>query len=239
MHCLVVRRWLPHPTSTYACSINWCHELRGAQPIQYAAHASRVWATDEYADFQILTQSRAGDIRAANQRDVRVSQQHFGVNADGRLAGLCSGRGIALEWHRSAGQLVAQERDCLGVGTLGIVQFMGDDRDGDLSKCGRPEGLQQIADANPIEVWRAEDERRHDLKELAFALIREEFIHKAEDTTSAVGSTPAPFNPLGTGVLVFFLGAGLSFIFGPVGLLLMLCGVIFVVWGALITWLKG
>jgi hypothetical protein len=38
---------------------------------------------------------------------------------------------------------------------------------------------------------------------------------------------------------LFFLGAGLSFIFGPVGLLLMLAGIGFAVWGALIIWLKG
>ena len=38
---------------------------------------------------------------------------------------------------------------------------------------------------------------------------------------------------------VFILGAGLSFIFGPVGLLLMLAGIGFAIWGALITWLKG
>lgn len=84
----------------------------------------------------------------------------------------------------------------------------------------------------------ADPERREDLKELAFALIREELIHKAEGEESAGGSTPAPFNPLGTGVLIFVLGAGLSFIVGPVGLVLMLGGFIFVVWGGLISWLK-
>ena len=85
----------------------------------------------------------------------------------------------------------------------------------------------------------ADRERRDDLKELAFALIREEFIHKVEPSESQIGSAPAPFNPLGTGVLIFFLGAGLSFIFGPVGLLLMLAGIGFAIWGALIIWLKG
>jgi hypothetical protein len=34
------------------------------------------------------------------------------------------------------------------------------------------------------------------------------------------------------------LGAGLSFVVGPVGLVLMFGGVIFVVWGALISWFK-
>ena len=81
-------------------------------------------------------------------------------------------------------------------------------------------------------------EQREDLKELALALMREEFIHKAEPQASGAGASPAPFNPLGTGVLIFFLGGGLSFLFGPVGLLLMLGGVTFVVWGALISWFK-
>ncbi len=84
----------------------------------------------------------------------------------------------------------------------------------------------------------SDPERREDLKELAFALIREELIHKAEPTGSATGSHPGPFNPLGTGVLLFFLGGGLSFVFGPVGLLLMLGGVTFVIWGLLISWFK-
>lgn len=85
----------------------------------------------------------------------------------------------------------------------------------------------------------ADRERREGLKEMAFALIREEFIHKVEPSEPQDGSTPAPFNPLGTGILLFFLGAGLSFVFGPVGLLLMLFGVGFAVWGTLIIWLKG
>jgi hypothetical protein len=85
----------------------------------------------------------------------------------------------------------------------------------------------------------ADPERREDLKELAFALIREELIHQAGDEKSKGGSTPAPFNPLGTGILIFVLGAGLSFIFGPVGLVLMFGGLIFVVWGILISWFKG
>jgi hypothetical protein len=88
-------------------------------------------------------------------------------------------------------------------------------------------------------IQEADPERRQDLKELAFALIREEFIHKPEDQTVNKASAPAPFNPLGTGVLIFVLGAGLSFVFGPVGLLLMLGGLVFVVWGALISWLRG
>lgn len=107
---------------------------------------------------------------------------------------------------------------------------------------GAPQAREQEIERLAQELGRliqgADPERREDLKELAFALIREELIHEAEDEKIKGGSTPAPFNPLGTGILIFILGAGLSFIFGPVGLVLMFGGLIFVVWGALISWFK-
>ena len=106
-----------------------------------------------------------------------------------------------------------------------------------------PEAREQEVERLAQELGRliqgADPERREDLKELAFALIREEFIHKPDDEQGAAGSVPGPFNPLGTGVLIFVLGAGLSFVFGPVGLFLMAGGVIFIVWGAVISWIKG
>ena len=107
---------------------------------------------------------------------------------------------------------------------------------------GAPQAREQEIERLAQELGRliqgADPERREDLKELAFALIREELIHEAEDEKTKRGSTPAPFNPLGTGILIFILGAGLSFIFGPVGLVLMFGGLVFVVWGALISWFR-
>ena len=103
----------------------------------------------------------------------------------------------------------------------------------------REQEIERLAQEIGHLIQGANPERREDLKELAFALIREELIHKAEGEVSGGGSTPAPFNPLGTGILIFVLGVGLSFIFGPVGLVLMLGGLIFVVWGAFISWFKG
>lgn len=108
-----------------------------------------------------------------------------------------------------------------------------------LAPEAREQEIERLAQELGRLIQDAGPERREDLKELAFALIREEFIHKAGDDASPAGATPAPFNPLGTGVLIFVLGAGLSFVFGPVGLVLMLGGIIFVVWGALISWIKG
>ncbi len=84
-----------------------------------------------------------------------------------------------------------------------------------------------------------ESQKREDLIELVHSLIREEMIQGREGEEAAEGSHPGPLNPLGAGILFLIVGAGLSFIFGPVGLLLMLGGIIFIVWGALISWVKG
>lgn len=88
-------------------------------------------------------------------------------------------------------------------------------------------------------IQSANPERREDLKELAYTLIREEIFERGEGVQTGEKSPPTPFNPLGSGVLILILGAGLSFIFGPVGLLLMVGGLIFIVWGAVISWVKG
>ncbi len=88
-------------------------------------------------------------------------------------------------------------------------------------------------------LLRAMDPQKwEDLIELAHSLIREEMIQGQGEEEVAEGSPPGPLNPLGAGVLFLIVGAGLSFIFGPVGLLLMLGGVIFIVWGAIISWVK-
>ncbi|HEX2932487.1 MAG TPA: hypothetical protein VHV54_22355 [Candidatus Binatia bacterium] len=108
-----------------------------------------------------------------------------------------------------------------------------------LAPEAREQEIEKLAQELGRLIQGADPERREDLKELAFALIREEFIYKGDEQVAKAGSAPAPFNPLGTGILVFVLGAGLSIVFGPVGLVLMVGGVIFVVWGALISWFKG
>lgn len=101
------------------------------------------------------------------------------------------------------------------------------------------EEVERLAQAIGRLIGAVEPQVQEDLKELAFTLIREEIFQGTGKEQATEGASPAPFNPLGIGALIFFLGAGLSFIFGPVGLLLMLGGVIFVVWGLVLSWVKG
>ena len=83
-----------------------------------------------------------------------------------------------------------------------------------------------------------EPQRREDLKELAYTLIREEMNQGAVGEGVTETASAGPFNPLGAGVLILILGLGLSFIFGPVGLVLMMGGLIFILWGVMISWVK-
>jgi hypothetical protein len=108
-----------------------------------------------------------------------------------------------------------------------------------LAPEAREQEIERLAQELGRLIQGADPERREDLKELAFALIREEFVYAGEGDSQEKAPASAPFNPLGTGVLIFCLGAGLSFVFGPIGLMLMLGGMIFIIWGALISWIKG
>lgn len=99
--------------------------------------------------------------------------------------------------------------------------------------------MERLAERLGRLIRSVEPERREDLKELAFSLVREELFRGEEPQPGEGGfAAPAPMNPLGAGVLFFLLGAGLSFVFGPVGLALMAGGLIFMVWGAAISCLK-
>ena len=83
-----------------------------------------------------------------------------------------------------------------------------------------------------------EPDKREDLKELAFSLVREELIRGEDPARGEAQAAPGPMNPLGIGVLFFGLGAALSFVFGPIGLALMFGGLIFIVWGGISSWVK-
>jgi hypothetical protein len=111
----------------------------------------------------------------------------------------------------------------------------------DTSDSGHPareKEVERLAQELGRLIQSAEPEKREDLKELAFTLIREEIFESGRAEGGEEGAPPRPFNPLASGILILVLGAGLSFIFGPVGLTLVLGGLIFIAWGAAISWFK-
>ncbi len=101
------------------------------------------------------------------------------------------------------------------------------------------EEIEKLAEDIGRLIRAVEPQGREELKELAYTLIREEMNEGVAVEGVTEGSPAGPFNPLGVGVLILVLGVGLSFIFGPVGLALMLGGLIFILWGVIISWVKG
>jgi hypothetical protein len=85
----------------------------------------------------------------------------------------------------------------------------------------------------------AEPERRAALKELAETLLHEEVltIAAAAETTTAE-SPRGRTNPLAAGILLTLLGFGFALIVPFVGLTLAAIGLILVVWGGAMSWLK-
>ena len=100
------------------------------------------------------------------------------------------------------------------------------------------EEVERLAERIGRLIRTVEPQKREDLKELAFSLVREELFRGDDPAQGDAVGSPGPMNPLGIGMLFFGLGAGLSFVFGPVGLALMLGGLIFVVWGAIMSWAR-
>ena len=81
----------------------------------------------------------------------------------------------------------------------------------------------------------AEPEAQEELREAASAVMREEAsaIREAGQLTRR-----RPMNPLAAGLGLLVVGAVLAFVIPPVGVTLAFCGLVGILWGAIITWVK-
>ena len=77
-------------------------------------------------------------------------------------------------------------------------------------------------------------EGRDVLREMAVNAVRDQ-VHIIEPERPPSGSKSAPFNPIGIGIPLVFMGAVLIFLFPPVGLLMFGAAAVMVVWGVVAT----
>jgi hypothetical protein len=100
----------------------------------------------------------------------------------------------------------------------------------------REEQIEKLAREVGRLIRDAEPETQEELREVAFALMREEAsaIREAGQLTRR-----RPMNPLAAGLGVLVVGAMLAFVFPPVGLTLTLFGFIGIIWGGIITYVKN
>ena len=97
----------------------------------------------------------------------------------------------------------------------------------------REEEIERLAREVGRLIREADPETREELREAAAAIMREE-AHEAEEIkTEPEGRRTA--NPLAAGLGLLVIGAGLAFIFPPVGLSLVVIGAIAIVWGGVMS----
>jgi len=83
----------------------------------------------------------------------------------------------------------------------------------------------------------AEPQRRGELKELAETLVHEEMSTIPAQAEAAKESfAQHRVNPLAGGIFLTVIGAGFALIVTPVGLGLVLIGLLLIIWGAIMSW---
>jgi hypothetical protein len=81
----------------------------------------------------------------------------------------------------------------------------------------------------------AQLETQDELKEAAFALLREEAAGFPEPKHLV---RRGPMNPLAVGLGIFVVGAALTVLLPPVGVTLALCGLVGIFWGTILSLAK-
>lgn len=95
-----------------------------------------------------------------------------------------------------------------------------------------------VADISRV-IRAAEPEKRAGLKEFAETLLHEEVSTIADEQPQIKeASRSSSANPLAAGILLAALGLGLALLIPLVGATLARIGLILVIWGGVISWLK-
>jgi hypothetical protein len=100
----------------------------------------------------------------------------------------------------------------------------------------KEEEIERLASETARLIREAEPGTQQQLAEAASAIIREESQTPSE--TAQPASVRRPMNPLAAGLGLLVVGAGLSFLTPFIGLALIFGGIIAIVWGIIISWVR-
>ena len=99
----------------------------------------------------------------------------------------------------------------------------------------REQEIERLAREAGRLIREASPQTQEELRESAIAIMREE-AHEIRETTPP--EPPRAMNPLAAGLGLAMLGAALAFIIPPVGLGLVVVGVLAIIWGVIISWAR-
>jgi len=102
----------------------------------------------------------------------------------------------------------------------------------------REEEIERLAAQTGRLIREAEPTSRAELADVASAILREEALTGQEAEPVKEPVSRRPVNPLAAGIGILLVGAGLTLIFPFVGIAVMVCGAIAIVWGAIISILR-
>jgi hypothetical protein len=97
----------------------------------------------------------------------------------------------------------------------------------------REEEIERLAREVGRLIRESNPETREELREAATAIMREE-AHESDETKTEPEARRTA-NPMAAGLGLLVIGAGLAFIFPPVGLGLLVIGAIAIVWGGVMS----
>jgi len=100
----------------------------------------------------------------------------------------------------------------------------------------RESEIERLATEAARLIREADPESREQLAEAACAIIRQEG-RAAQEVTQPV-SVRRPMNPLAAGLGLVIVGAGLAFLLPFLGVALIVCGVLAIIWGVIISWAR-
>lgn len=99
----------------------------------------------------------------------------------------------------------------------------------------REEEIERLAAQTGRLIREAEPASRAELAEAASAILREEALTGEVPQPPPRPVSQRPVNPLAAGIGILIVGAGLTLLFPLVGVAVMACGAIAIVWGAIIS----
>jgi hypothetical protein len=102
----------------------------------------------------------------------------------------------------------------------------------------KEEEIERLAAQTGRLIREADPASRAELAEAASAILREEALTGQAPEPPEEPLSRRSVNPLAAGIGILIVGAGLALVFPLVGIAVMACGAIAIIWGAIISVLR-